>query len=85
MKAVIMAGGKGTGLELAVMAASGEAIYAYKSPEYVKDVGTVDRIEKAVSELDAGLISRKNLSNKQSAIFLDRDGTINKYPCFELQ
>lgn len=67
---------------LAVMAASGEAIYAYKSPEYVKDVGTVDRIEKAVSELDAGLISRKNLSNKQSAIFLDRDGTINKLDNF---
>ena len=64
-----MAGGKGTRLELAVMAALGEAIYAYKSPEYVKDVGTVDRIEKAVSELDAGLISRKNLSNKQSAFF----------------
>ena len=56
MKAVIMAGGKGTRLELTVMAASGEAIYAYKSPEYVKDVGTVDRIEKAVSELDAELI-----------------------------
>ena len=35
--------------------------------------------------VNAGLISRKNLSNKQSAIFLDRDGTINKYPCFELQ
>ena len=67
---------------LAVMAASGEAIYAYKSPEYVKDIGTVDRIEKAVSELDAGLISRKNLSNKQSAIFLDRDGTINKLDNF---
>ncbi len=67
---------------LAVMAASGEAIYTYKSPEYVKDVGTVDRIEKAVSELDAGLISRKNLSNKQSAIFLDRDGTINKLDNF---
>ena len=63
---------------LAAMATSGEAIYAYKSPEYVKDVGTVDRIEKAVAELDAGLIERKNLSNKQSAIFLDRDGTINK-------
>jgi len=67
---------------LALMAASGEAIYAYKSPEYVKDVGTVDRIKKAVTELDAGLISRKNLSNKQAAIFLDRDGTINKLDNF---
>ena len=67
---------------LALMAASGEAIYAYKSPEYVKDVGTVDRIKKAVTELDAGLIARKNLSNKQAAIFLDRDGTINKLDNF---
>ena len=67
---------------LALMAASGEAIYAYKSPEYVKDVGTVDRIKKAVTELDTGLIARKNLSNKQAAIFLDRDGTINKLDNF---
>ena len=32
--------------------------------------------------VNAGLISRKNLSNKQSAIFLDRDGTINKLDNF---
>ena len=55
----------------------GENIYAYHTPEYVKDVGTVDRINATVEELKSGLIQSKNLKNKQRAIFLDRDGTIN--------
>ena len=55
----------------------GANIYAYHTPEYVKDVGTVDRINATVEELKSGLIQSKNLKNKQIAIFLDRDGTIN--------
>jgi len=55
----------------------GANIYAYHSPEYVKDVGTVDRINATVEELKSGLIQSKNLKNKQRAIFLDRDGTMN--------
>ena len=52
-------------------------IYAYHSPEYVKDVGTVDRINATVEELKNGLVASKNLKNRQRAIFLDRDGTMN--------
>ena len=55
----------------------GASIYAYHTPEYVKDVGTVDRINATVEELKSGLIQSKNLKNKQRAIFLDRDGTMN--------
>lgn len=55
----------------------GEAVYAYRTPEYVKDVGTVDRIAKAIEDIKSGFIEKKNLKNKQSAIFLDRDGCIN--------
>ena len=55
----------------------GANIYAYHSPEYVKDVGTVDRINATVEELKSGLIAAKNLKNKQRAIFIDRDGTMN--------
>ena len=55
----------------------GASIYAYHTPEYVKDVGTVDRINATVEELKSGLIQSKNLKNKQIAIFLDRDGTMN--------
>lgn len=59
------------------MAELGEAIYAYRSPEYVKDVGTPERISAAEKELKSGFIAARNLRNKQKAIFLDRDGTIN--------
>ena len=52
-------------------------IYAYHSPEYVKDVVTVDRINATVEELKNSLIASKNLKNRQRAIFLDRDGTMN--------
>lgn len=62
---------------LANQVKNGANIYAYHSPEYVKDVGTVDRINATVEELKNGLIASKNLKNRQRAIFLDRDGTIN--------
>lgn len=56
----------------------GIPVYGYRSPEYVKDVGTVDRINQALSDMEHGLISGKCLKQKQKCIFLDRDGTINK-------
>ena len=62
---------------IADMIKNGEAVYAYRTPEYVKDVGTVDRIEKTIEDIKSGFIEKKNLKNKQSAIFLDRDGCIN--------
>ena len=63
---------------LSRMIAEGAAVYGYRSPEYIKDVGTVERITEAQAELERELISRKSLRNRQRAIFLDRDGTINQ-------
>ena len=57
-------------------------VYAYKSTEYVKDAGTTERFSQAEKDLDANLPFDKNIKNKQKAIFLDRDGTINKYKDF---
>lgn len=56
---------------------SGE-IYAYVSPEYVKDMGTPDRYETVCRDFAKGTVSARNLSNKQKCVFLDRDGTLNK-------
>lgn len=56
----------------------GDDVYAYRSPEYIKDVGTVERIQIAEKELASGYIAARNLRHVQKAIFLDRDGTINK-------
>lgn len=54
-------------------------MFCYDSPEYVKDMGTPERFNSVVADYKRGLVSGKNLKNKQKAIFLDRDGTINKY------
>ena len=57
-------------------------MFCYDSPEYVKDMGTPERYYSVCDDYKAGRISGKNLKNKQKAIFLDRDGTINKYVGF---
>lgn len=57
-------------------------LYAYDSSEYIKDIGTPERYFEAVRDVEEGLVAQKNLRNKQRAIFLDRDGTINKYVGF---
>ena len=54
-------------------------MFCYDSPEYVKDMGTPDRYEAVCRDFAAGRVKAKNLKQKQKAVFLDRDGTINKY------
>lgn len=63
---------------LTEMIESGDSVYAYRSSEYIKDVGTVERIAAAEEELQSGYIAKRSLRQKQKAIFLDRDGTINR-------
>lgn len=57
-------------------------MYCYDSPEYVRDMGTPERYYAVCEDFKEGRVQSKNLSNKQKAIFLDRDGTINKYVGF---
>lgn len=57
-------------------------MFCYDSPEYVKDMGTPERFYSVENDFKAGIVTGKNLKNKQKAIFLDRDGTINKYVGF---
>lgn len=57
-------------------------IFVYRSPEYVKDMGTPERIAQVGRDLETGLVGSKNLGRKQRAVFLDRDGTINRYVGF---
>ncbi len=63
------------------LAGSGQ-MYVYDSPEYVKDMGTPDRYETVCRDYANGTVQAKNLKNRQKAVFLDRDGTINKYVGF---
>ena len=45
-------------------------------------MGTPDRFHQVEADYKNGTVQAKNLSNKQKAVFLDRDGTINKYVGF---
>jgi D-glycero-D-manno-heptose 1,7-bisphosphate phosphatase len=57
-------------------------LFCYDSPEYVEDMGTPERYKRVEADIKSGLVRAKNLKNKQRALFLDRDGTINKYVGF---
>jgi D,D-heptose 1,7-bisphosphate phosphatase len=57
-------------------------IYAYDTPEYIKDMGTPERFYQVEEDMKSGLVQSRNLRNPQKAIFLDRDGTINKFVGF---
>lgn len=57
-------------------------MFCYDSPEYVKDMGTPERFHQVEEDFKKRVVQAKNLANKQKAIFLDRDGTINKYVGF---
>lgn len=53
-------------------------IAAYRSREYIKDMGTPERLEKVETALQNGLVNRLSRRNESIAVFIDRDGTINE-------
>ena len=53
-------------------------VYAYKSAEYVKDVGTPKRYFQAIKDIKKNKFDFTNNKKKNVAIFLDRDGVLNK-------
>lgn len=61
------------------MMEAGEGVFGYCTSEFVKDVGTPERLRATEADLSNGIVHAKNLDQPQKAIFLDRDGTINKY------
>ena len=57
---------------------SKEKIYAYNTPEYLKDIGTPKRLTEARRDYISGKIKKLNFKNKRKAVFLDRDGVISE-------
>ena len=56
----------------------GRPLYGYVSPEYIKDMGTPERLDKVECDFITGLPERLSGRQLRSAVFLDRDGTINR-------
>ena len=57
---------------------SGKILRGYKSAEYIKDMGTKDRLPKICEDVAKGRVKRLNKKNPRPAIFLDRDGVLIK-------
>lgn len=56
----------------------GMKLKPFITPEYVKDMGTPDRLERVRGEIALGIPEKLSSRNLRSCIFLDRDGTINE-------
>lgn len=54
-------------------------IYAYKSFEYVKDMGTPERLRTVAEDIQNKIVQERHRALRQKAVFLDRDGTINEH------
>jgi D,D-heptose 1,7-bisphosphate phosphatase len=57
---------------------AGLALYAYNTPEYVKDVGTPSRHAKVEADILSGMVRRRNFAHARPAAFLDRDGVLTR-------
>jgi mannose-1-phosphate guanylyltransferase/phosphomannomutase len=59
------------------MLTAGAPLYAYRSVEYVKDIGTPARLARGEADLASGRVSRLSRRAPKPALFLDRDGVLN--------
>jgi histidinol-phosphate phosphatase family protein len=56
----------------------GGLVCGYVSCEYIKDMGTPERLDKIERDLLVGLPTRLSTSQMRQAVFIDRDGTLNR-------
>ncbi|MDR1489728.1 MAG: HAD-IIIA family hydrolase [Desulfovibrio sp.] len=61
-----------------LMLKKGGKLYGYVSPEYIKDVGTPERLDSAEADILSGRFAGGTLRLPQRAVFLDRDGVLNE-------
>ena len=55
----------------------GARMYGYLSREYIKDMGTPERLSCVERDLESGLVAGLRLDRSMPAVFFDRDGVVN--------
>ena len=60
------------------MVEQGQRVFGYRSPEYIKDAGTPERLAKTGRDIRSGKVAGLSLRTLAPAIFLDRDGVLNE-------
>ena len=58
----------------------GAPVYAYNTPEYLRDIGTPERHAMAERDLKAGRVGALNGERRRPAVFFDCDGVLNQEP-----
>lgn len=56
----------------------GQRLFAYISPEYIRDFGTPARLDQVERDIRSGLPERLSGRRLRPAVFFDRDGTLNQ-------
>jgi histidinol-phosphate phosphatase family protein len=56
-----------------------EPFHGYITAEYLKDMGTPERLRQVSADFRSGLIARHNNREPRRAVFLDRDGVLNRH------
>ena len=51
-------------------------VFAYRTVEYLKDMGTPERLKHVEDDLEKGVVLSRSFNEDRKAIFIDRDGTI---------
>jgi mannose-1-phosphate guanylyltransferase/phosphomannomutase len=58
--------------------AAGYRLFGYRTAEYLKDIGTPERLREAEDDLRSSRVSSSRRCKPRPAVFLDRDGVINR-------
>jgi mannose-1-phosphate guanylyltransferase / phosphomannomutase len=64
---------------LPALVRAGGRLRAYRTTEYIQDVGTPDRLRRVAQDYLHGKVARLNRRHRRRAVFLDRDGVLVKY------
>lgn len=60
------------------MIQAGLPLASYVSPEFIKDLGTPDRLDKVIQAITSGVVEARSGRSLRRSVFLDRDGTLNR-------
>lgn len=53
-------------------------VFAYRTAEYIRDMGRYERYLAVCRDVENGIVAARRSDRRQRAVFLDRDGTLNK-------
>jgi histidinol-phosphate phosphatase family protein len=59
---------------------AGEPVYAYNTPEYLRDMGSPGRFAQAEADLASGRVAARRAGRPRPALFFDCDGVLNREP-----